>query len=97
VGVFADEGAEFREPPLERIVEALLTGEPLAEALEARLELPDDRELGVDRQPEAADLGRLGGRDVFVEVFDEADDRLGPFPVKIVELPACEHENRASG
>jgi hypothetical protein len=97
VGVLADQAAEFGEAALERVVEALLMSEPLAETLEARLKLPDDRELGGDRQPEGADLGRLRGRDVLVEVFDEADESVGPFPVKIVELLTGEHRETTSG
>ena len=97
MGVLADEGAEFGEAALECVVETLLMSEPLAEALEARLKLPDDRELGVDRQPEAADLGRLRGRDVLVEILDEADESVGPFPIKIVELLTGEHRETTSG
>jgi hypothetical protein len=79
--VFADEGAELREPPLQLEGKALLMGEPLAEALEPRLKLLDDGELGVDREPEGAEFGRLGSRDVFVELLDEVDDRLRAFPI----------------
>lgn len=33
--VFTDQGAELRQPVLERVVKALLTGEPLVKALDA--------------------------------------------------------------
>lgn len=33
--VFTDQGAELRQPTLERVVKALLTGEPLVKALDA--------------------------------------------------------------
>jgi len=91
VRVLADEGAEFRQPPLERVVQALLVCELLVDALEAALKSLDNRELSVDRQPEGVDLGRLRGRDVFVELLDEADEYIRAFPVKFVELLTGEH------
>jgi DNA topoisomerase IB len=96
VGVLADQRAELREPALERVVETLLTGEPLAEALEAALQLPDDLELRVDRQPEGANFRRLGGRDVVVELLDEADERVGAFPVNFIELLTGKHSKMTS-
>src|SRR5215213_5841776 len=94
--VLANEGAEFRQPPLERAVKTLLVCELLLDALEAALEPLDDGELGVNGQPQGAHFGRLGGRDVVVELLDEAHDHLGAFPVKFVELPAGEHAKTAS-
>lgn len=67
--VCADEVAEFVEPPLERVVKTLLPGQPLAEALEARLEPLDDGKLRIDGEPEGADFRGLGGGDVLVELL----------------------------
>jgi hypothetical protein len=89
--VFADEGAELREPPLELVVEALLTGESPVEASEPRLKLLDNSELRVNGQPQGAHFRRLGGHDMFVELLDEADDHLGAFPVEFIELLTGEH------
>jgi hypothetical protein len=97
VRVLADECAEFREPPLEFVVEALLMGEPRVEALKPALQSQDDFELGVNREPEGAEFGRLRSRDVVVELLDEADDHLGAFPIKLVELLTGEHKKTASG
>lgn len=91
MGDCADLLAEFREPPLEIIVQALLTGEPLAESSEAHRELPDHGELRGHGEPEGAHLRRLRGRDVCVEILDEADDYVGAFPVEFVELRPGEH------
>ncbi len=61
------------------------------DALEAALKSLDNCELSVDRQPERADLRRLRGRDVFVELLDEADDHIWALPVEFVELLTREH------
>jgi hypothetical protein len=97
MGVFADLLAEFREPPLEFVVQALLMSEPLADSAEARLELPDDGELRVDGEPQGAHLRRLRSRDVLVEVFDEADDYVRALPVEFVEMLPGEHALTPSG
>jgi hypothetical protein len=94
--VFADSGTELSEPPLELAVEALLVCELLLDALEPALEPLDDRELGVDGEAQGADLGRLRGRDVVVDLLDKADERVGPFPVEFVRLPAGEHGRMTS-
>lgn len=65
--------------------------ELLLDAPEPALKSLDNRELSVNRQPEHADLRRLGGRDVFVELLDEADDRVRAFPVEFLELLTREH------
>jgi hypothetical protein len=69
----------------------------LVESLDATLQPLYDRKLGVDSQPQGADFRGFCGGEVFVEVFDEANDHVRAFPVKLVELLTGEHENRASG
>ena len=67
-----------------------MVGQFLLDAPEATLELPDGLELRVDGLPLVAEFRRFGGREVVVELFDEADDRVGAFPVQGVELLARE-------
>ncbi len=59
-----------------------------AEALDSRLKLRDDLQWRGDGAAQGGDDGRLGGRDVVVELLDEADDLVGAFQVKLVELLA---------
>lgn len=85
MGVLADEQAEFCEPPLEGAGETLLVCELLGEALGAPLQPLNDLQLGVDCQPQGANLRGLRGRDVFVELLDEAENYVGALPVDFVK------------
>jgi hypothetical protein len=96
MGVFADQSAELRQPPLEFTVEAFLVCQLPLDPLETRLEPLDDQELRVDGEPEGTNLGRLGRRDVIVELLDEADEHFGAFPIEFVELLTGEHALTAS-
>jgi hypothetical protein len=98
VGVTPDVGGfQFRDPPLELMVQTPLSRQSLLHALELPGLLLVALVLGLDDPPLMLAEDSLLVGEFFEQPLDVADRGLRPLVIKFVELLASQHWRRTSG